>query len=197
MFALPDLILFRLACVAAGDLPDGQNQLNFSGHSFACRARKASKMRARKTNFVSRFKPIRVVSSPCAKISLSENQKLCILPLSHPSEGRLENVTDAGWDAVDADSDARRATRDADGEIVWSWRSEAGAKVAGYVPRTTVATKRWSPGRSRFCCTRGRGCTGHPVFPAPSDLLRDVFQAQLGRLAPREGGVVSRNRRGL
>jgi hypothetical protein len=25
-----------------------------------------------------------------------------ILALSHPSEGRLENVTDAGWDAVDA-----------------------------------------------------------------------------------------------
>jgi hypothetical protein len=29
----------------------------------------------------------------------------------------------------------------ADGEVVWSWRSEAGAKVAGSVPRTTVATK--------------------------------------------------------
>jgi hypothetical protein len=25
-----------------------------------------------------------------------------ILLSSHPSEGRLENVTDAGWDAVDA-----------------------------------------------------------------------------------------------
>jgi hypothetical protein len=28
-------------------------------------------------------------------------------PLSHPTEGRLENVTDAGWDAVDA-----KATQD-------------------------------------------------------------------------------------
>jgi hypothetical protein len=50
--------------------------------------------------------------------------------LSHPSEGRLENVTDAGWDAVDAGGGARRATLEADGEVVWSWRSEAGAKSA-------------------------------------------------------------------
>jgi hypothetical protein len=39
---------------------------------------------------------------------------------------------------------------EADGEVVWSWRSEAGAKVAGSVLRTTVATKRWSPGRARY-----------------------------------------------
>jgi hypothetical protein len=49
----------------------------------------------------------------------------------------------------------------------------------------------WLLTRVLFCCTRGRGCTGHPVFPAPSDLLRDVFQAQLGRIPPREGGGVS------
>jgi hypothetical protein len=29
----------------------------------------------------------------------------------------------------------------ADGEVVWSWRSDAGAKFAGYDPRATVATK--------------------------------------------------------
>ena len=34
---------------------------------------------------------------------------------SHPSEGRLENVTDAGWDAVDAKAtqDERREMRTA------------------------------------------------------------------------------------
>jgi hypothetical protein len=39
---------------------------------------------------------------------------------------------------------------EADGEVVWSWRSEAGAKVAGSVLRTTVATKQRSPGRARY-----------------------------------------------
>jgi hypothetical protein len=37
---------------------------------------------------------------------------------------------------VDTTSDAA-----ADGEIVWSWRSDAGAKLAGYDPQATVATK--------------------------------------------------------
>ena len=42
----------------------------------------------------------------------------------------MRNVTDAEWDAVDA---AARLTGepDADGKIVWSWRPDAGAKVAG------------------------------------------------------------------
>jgi hypothetical protein len=44
----------------------------------------------------------------------------------------------------------RRTWPKADGEVVWSWRSEAGAKVAGSILRTTVATKRWSPGRARY-----------------------------------------------
>src|ERR1700693_3364215 len=85
---------------------------------------------------------------------------------------------------------------DADGEVVWFWRSEAGAKVAGQVARTTVATKQRSPRRARISRktiawgmpdvsgasavntrvhtptpkrTRGCGCIGHPAFPAPSD----------------------------
>src|ERR1700693_1252347 len=84
---------------------------------------------------------------------------------------------------------------DADGEVVWFWRSEAGAKVAGQVARTTVATKQRSPRRARISRktiawgmpdvsgasavntrvhtpttkrTRGCGCIGHPAFPAPS-----------------------------
>ena len=50
---------------------------------------------------------------------------------------------------------------DADGEVVWSWRAEAGAKVAGYVQRTTVATKQRSPGRARISRkTIARGVPG-------------------------------------
>jgi hypothetical protein len=37
---------------------------------------------------------------------------------------------------------------DADGEVVWFWRSEAGANVAGSIPRTTVATKQKVTGES-------------------------------------------------
>ena len=44
----------------------------------------------------------------------------------------------------------RRTWPEADGEVVWFWRSEAGAKVAGSVLRTTVATKQRSPGRARY-----------------------------------------------
>ena len=35
-------------------------------------------------------------------------------------------------------------------------------------------------------CTRDRGCSAHPAFPAPS-VLRDSAQANLGQIAPREG----------
>src|SRR6266481_210379 len=71
----------------------------------------------------------------------------------------------------------------ADGEVVWSWRSNAGAKLAETIPPMTVATKQWSPGRARisrktiaqgrpddppvpvvlpraFCCTRTMGAVG-------------------------------------
>jgi hypothetical protein len=67
------------------------------------------------------------------------------LSLSRPIKGRLAIVTDAGRDAVDAAaSGVQRDCRasfglravtgtqtngaDADGEVVWSWRSDAGAK---------------------------------------------------------------------
>ena len=44
------------------------------------------------------------LSSPCAKnISLFPKPKsVVVFAPSHPSEGRLENVTDVGRDAVDA-----------------------------------------------------------------------------------------------
>src|ERR1700682_2815409 len=38
-------------------------------------------------------------------------------------------------------------------------------------------------------CTRGCGCGGHPAFPPPS--VGRKIHAQLGRIAPRERGVVS------
>src|SRR5882672_10094810 len=40
-------------------------------------------------------------------------------------------------------------------------------------------------------CTRDRGCSEHPVFPAPSDFWATNEDANLGRSAPREGETVS------
>src|SRR2546430_10540307 len=66
------------------------------------------------------------------------------------------------------------------------------------VSRKTIA--RGMPGRSgvtvvtMLVCllfhTRGRGCIGHPAFPAPSDFFGRTVLASLGRIAPRDRGVL-------
>jgi hypothetical protein len=62
------------------------------------------------------------LSSPFAKnIPLSPSGKSSLQSCpSRPTEGRLAIVTDAGRDAVDADSAQRRSALEADGEVVWS-----------------------------------------------------------------------------
>jgi len=40
----------------------------------------------------------------------------------------LRNVTSARWDAVDAEACEDERKMIADGEVVWSWRPDAGAK---------------------------------------------------------------------
>jgi hypothetical protein len=51
-----------------------------------------------------------------------------------PQEGRFAIVTDVGRDAVDADALLTNSA-EADGEVVWSWRLDAGAKPGGSFPR--------------------------------------------------------------
>jgi hypothetical protein len=104
--------------------------------------------------------------------------------------------------------DARRHEANdviADGEIVWFWRPDAGAQVSQIYPRGDGGKKARSPGRSRIsrntiaqgmpvvagepvvanacalCCTRGRGCIGHPAFPVPSSSNEGGWSGQLGR----------------
>jgi len=92
---------------------------------------------------------------------------------------------------------------------VRGWRSGPTGRSDAFNPRTTVARRNSSPGRSRisrktiaqgrpddppvpvvlpraFCCTRTMGASGHPAFPAPSCFWRDNFEANLGRIASRE-----------
>ena len=40
-------------------------------------------------------------------------------------------------------------------------------------------------------CTRDRGCSAHPAFPAPSDFMARNFWANLGRIESREREVMS------
>jgi hypothetical protein len=96
----------------------------------------------------------------------------------------------------------------ADGEIVWSWRPDAGAKFSRKRFRESDGGKRArSPRRARISRktiawgmpdvsgtsavntrvhtpttkrTRGCGCIGHPAFPAPS-YFRGWFALQPGR----------------
>jgi len=55
-----------------------------------------------KSNFVSRFKLIWVLGSLGANISISENQKSCIVPPSRLGQRDVRVVTNVGRDAVDA-----------------------------------------------------------------------------------------------
>ena len=68
------------------------------------------------------------------RFAITPNQQhLCGRPTS--SEGRIAIVTDVGWDAVDAGLLRQTSAATADGEVVWFWRSEAGAKSAMMLTR--------------------------------------------------------------
>ena len=161
------------------------------------RSQTALKCVRAKTNFVSRFKLIRVVSWPRANISLSEKQKLCILPaVPFPQEGRFAVVTDVGsgmrWTQRRRKTGGARSGRRRR-VVLMPRRWHQGR---GMIPRTTgakepgprgerdISRKTIAQGMPADCgvpvvanacafytCTRGRGCTAHPAFPAPSVLI--------------------------
>jgi hypothetical protein len=87
-------------------------------------------------------KSLNLLSSPlCKNILLRRTPKSNLYRSpSRPTEGRLAIVTDAGRDAVDADAPITNGT-EADGEVVWSWRPDAGVKPVELSPPATVANK--------------------------------------------------------
>jgi hypothetical protein len=105
-----------------------------------------------KSNFVSRFKLIRIVSWPRANILLSENQKMCILPtVPLPQEGRFAVVTDVGSGMRWTRQCRKTSDTGADGEGVWSWRPDAGAKfLRSKLLRNDGGKRARSPGRARY-----------------------------------------------
>ncbi len=101
----------------------------------------------------------------------------------------------------------------ADGEVVWSWRPDAGAKSSGSIRFMTGARKPGPRGEreiSRKTTAQGRpgcsrlylyarvrflfsarahetaGASRHPAFPAPSSSKGARKQPWLGRIPPRE-----------
>jgi hypothetical protein len=77
--------------------PSSGDSVEFCLMSSRANASRAKNRARVKSNFVSRFNLIWVVSSPRANISLSENQKLCTLPaVPFPQEGRFAVVSDVG-----------------------------------------------------------------------------------------------------
>jgi len=93
---------------------------------------------------------------------------------------------------------------DADGEVVWSWRPDAGAKSCGCDPHGDGGKKARSPARARrtplkpsrregrlfgqtcgdcrqlFYLLAGHGCGLHPAFPAPSSIRGSKNDTPLG-----------------
>ena len=127
--------------------------------------------------------------------------------------GALANVTNARWDAVDAMA-RQTCGPDAYGEVVWFGRRGAGAK-SGRGESFSRATEAKEPfsgestkqavkplrreGRDApsvpvcscacFVCanrTRDRGCSVHPVFPAPSSLREGQTRMQTSGATCRE-----------
>src|SRR2546430_17206459 len=84
-----------------------------------------------KSNFVSNLKLIWVVQSPHAKIFRFSFLKIRIISnaVSCPPEGRIAIVT-TRWarDAMDAAFSTANGSA-AYGEVVWSWRRDAGVKL--------------------------------------------------------------------
>jgi len=125
-------------------------------------------------------------------------------------EGRVAIVTNVAVRCGGREGLRKTNVALADGEVVWSWRPKAGAKLCE-MTRSDGDNKAWSPGRARisrktiaqgrpvvrlvpvvlpraFCCTRtmGAACTRSSLRPLVIERVQD--DAKLGRIAPRERG---------
>jgi hypothetical protein len=137
--------------------------------------------------------------------------------IPHPSEGRFAIVTNVGhgmrWTRRRALTNGairgrrsrvvltprrwRQVSRNDPRERRWQ-KSPVTGESAKEPVKTIAQGMPGQPGEpmaTTLVCflfrTRGCGCSGHPAFPAPSDSPGRMVHAQLGRSAPRGGGIVS------
>jgi hypothetical protein len=85
-------------------LPDGQISLiAFAALGLLARPKQLRNRLRANTNFASAFKPMLLSASSCAKISLSENQKMCIdAPSRRSKRGVCASSRNVRRDAMDA-----------------------------------------------------------------------------------------------
>jgi hypothetical protein len=123
-------------------------------------------------------------------------------------EGRVAIVTNVAVRCGGREGLRKTNVALADGEVVWSWRPKAGAKLCE-MTRSDGDNKAWSPGRARisrktiaqgrpvvrlvpvvlpraFLLHADHGCGGHPVFPAPSCVIERVQLTQGSGASRRE-----------
>ena len=87
------------------------------------------------------FRPF-LAGQRCGISELRAKMDRWLLALSRLGKRGGRVVTNVGRDAMDAGSVETTSDAAADGEIVWSWRSDAGAKVAGL---NESGDRRWQP----------------------------------------------------
>jgi hypothetical protein len=172
-----------------------------------------TKNRICRTNSI-RFYPSRYAVKNISLLVCSERCFLLLIPPHTEGRTRRHDTLSCGlrwtWKLRQTSAAA------ADGEVVWFWRSEAGAKSVEAILPATVATKPWSPRRARrkllkplrregrvdpappvvsypcaFLLHRGPRVERTPGLPCALLFERDKVDAKLGRVAPRERGVAS------
>ncbi len=111
------------------------------------RALRDRNVTARRANHSSRAK---TCPAPRAKnISLFQKPKsVVVFAPSRPDRGAFRERHGRGAGCGGRDGDARRAALKADGEVVWSWRPDAGVKVCGFSPAKRRGQKSPVPGES-------------------------------------------------
>src|SRR5690348_15069721 len=90
---------------------------------------------------------------------------MCILSPSRlvQRDGRVVTNVEVGCDG--RESGVGRTSARTDGEVVWSWRPDAGVKLRGYDPRGDGSKKARFPGRARRTPLKPIA-QGRPVDPA-------------------------------
>jgi hypothetical protein len=110
--------------------PSRQNLLDFSDDRFGHRAFSSPNRLRVNSDLLRRINLIWVVGSPRTNISLSGKQKLCSVHAVPPRQEGRTRRHERGAGCGGRSGDARRAALVADGEVVWSWRPDAGAKFS-------------------------------------------------------------------
>jgi hypothetical protein len=72
--------------------------------------------------------------------------------IPHPQEGRIAIVTDVGSGRRWTQAAPKTRALSADGEVVWSWRPDAGVKLVKVISLATVANKPGHRGEREISC---------------------------------------------